>query len=324
MRIVKIVLPLLVLSLLVYGGFRYFGNKPASAVHVALGTLERDRVTLSATAAEIIVKQPIAEGSHVEAGTLLVQLDGTLQEASIHKLEADIAQQTANLEKLHHGARSEEIRSAAAKVETARISLEESQRNHDRIDAIARQQLASRAEQETAASRKDGDASRLRDSEAQLALLKAGTRSEDLAQAEAQLSATRALLAGEQQKLANLSITATVAGLLDTLPWKTGERVAAGSQVAVLLADNTLYARVYIPETSRAAISSGTQLQVHVDGVAQSYPGTVRWISHDPAFTPYYALNGSERSRLVYLAEVSLPASANNLPAGLPAQVELP
>ena len=324
MRIVKIVLPLLVLGLLVYGGIRLFGNKPASAVHVALGTLERDRVTLSATAAEIIVKQPIAEGTHVEAGTLLVQLDTRLQEAAIHKLEADIAQQEANLAKLHHGARSEELSSAAARVETARITLAESQRNHDRIDAIAKQQLASRAELETATSRKDGDASRLRDSESQLALLKAGTRSEDLAQAEAQLNATRALLSGEQQKLANLSISATVAGLLDTLPWKTGERVAVGSQVAVLLADNALYARVYIPETSRALVSNGTHLLVHVDGVAESYTGTVRWISHDPAFTPYYALNGSERSRLVYLAEVSLPAAANNLPAGLPAQVELP
>ncbi len=324
MRIVKILLPLVVLALLIYGGIRFFGNKSASAEHMALGTLERDRVTLSATAPEIITSQPVTEGSHVEAGTLLVQLDTALQQATVHKIEADIAQQEANLDKLHHGARNEEVRSATARVETARIVLAESQRDFERIQSIAAQQLASRANLDTATSQRDGNASRLRDAEAQLALVKAGTRSEDLVQAEAQLTATRALLAAEQQRLANLSITATVSGILDTLPWNTGERVSAGAQVAVLLTDNAPYARVYIPETSRAAINSGMQLSVHVDGSSEVFRGTVRWISHEPAFTPYYALNGSERSRLVYLAEVALPATANSLPAGLPAQVELP
>jgi HlyD family secretion protein len=63
---------------------------------------------------------------------------------------------------------------------------------------------------------------------------------------------------------------------------------------------------------------------VHVDGAEESFTGRVRWIAQEPAFTPYYALNSSERSRLVYLAEVQLPDTAANLPAGLPVQVELP
>lgn len=41
----------------------------------ALGTLERDRVVLRATASEIIVAQPVTEGSKVSEGDLLVQLD---------------------------------------------------------------------------------------------------------------------------------------------------------------------------------------------------------------------------------------------------------
>jgi HlyD family secretion protein len=71
-------------------------------------------------------------------------------------------------------------------------------------------------------------------------------------------------------------------------------------------------------------VTPGTELTVYVDGVQDSFKGRVRWIAHEPAFTPYYALNSSERSRLVYLAEVQLPDSAANLPAGLPVQVELP
>ena len=40
----------------------------------ALGTLERDRIVLKATANEIIVEQPVPEGTAVAAGTLLVHL----------------------------------------------------------------------------------------------------------------------------------------------------------------------------------------------------------------------------------------------------------
>ena len=42
----------------------------------------------------------------------------------------------------------------------------------------------------------------------------------------------------------------------------------------------------------------------------------------DPAFTPYYALNASDRARLVFLAEFDLEAG-EDLPSGVPAQVLL-
>ena len=40
----------------------------------ALGTLERDRIVLKATADEIVLSEPVAEGTMVAEGTLLVQL----------------------------------------------------------------------------------------------------------------------------------------------------------------------------------------------------------------------------------------------------------
>ena len=103
-----------------------------------------------------------------------------------------------------------------------------------------------------------------------------------------------------------------------------GERVFVGSPVAITVASNTPFARVYIPEPYRVRIKVGDVLAVRVDGVDDKWQGTVRWIATEAAFTPYYALNAEERSRLVYLAEVQLPETASDLPGGLPAQVELP
>jgi HlyD family secretion protein len=291
---------------------------------LALGTLEQDRITLSATAGEIIVAEPVSEGATVQVGDLLVQLDDTLQRAAISRLEAEITAQQALIEKLQKGPRPQEIAAAAARVDSAAAVLQENEQGLTRIRQIVERNLGAQAELDSATARRDTNAARLRDARAQLALLQAGTRAEEINQASAQLAAMQASLAAEQHKLRNLSVLATRAGKLDSLPWHVGERVTAGAQLAIILADGPPYARVYIPEPSRAAITVGTTLPVFVDGIEAAFTGTVRWIALEPAFTPYYALNSSERSRLVYMAEIQLPDSATDLPAGLPAQAQLP
>ena len=50
---------------------------------VALGTLERDRIAHVATSSEVVVALPVAPGSAVRQGDLLVQLDDTLRTARI-------------------------------------------------------------------------------------------------------------------------------------------------------------------------------------------------------------------------------------------------
>lgn len=292
--------------------------------NVALGTLERNRIVLTATAAELITAQPLAEGSQVQAGQLLVQLDTALQSLTVARLQAELQQREATMLQVRNGARVEEITAAEARADSAAATLRDSQQQLQRVTDLVQQRVAARAELDTATAVAEANAARLRDAAAQLDLLRAGSRSEELALAEAQVQATRAQLAVEQRRLADLSIVATRSGTLDSLPFHVGERVAMGAPLAILLDSAAPYARVHIPAAVRAAVVPGTTLNVHVDGSPEVFTGEVRWISQEPAFTPYYALNSSERSRLVYLAEIQLPATAAALPAGLPLQVDLP
>lgn len=291
---------------------------------VALGTLERDRIVLPATAAEIVVERPVEEGSKVSVGQLLVQLDSRQQQLAVQAMEAELAQRQAMLTQLRNGPRPEDIVAAEARVESSRAVLRENRLQHERIQDLVEKRVASLSELDSIKALTESNEARLHEAEAQLHLLQAGTRAEEIVQAEAQLKATQARLALEQQRLADLSIVATRHGVLDALPFELGERTAQGAPAAVLLSSDPPYARVYIPETRRSKLKVGTTLKVRIDGSAAVFTGRVRWIAKDPAFTPYYALNSSERSRLVYLAEVQLPAEADQLPAGLPAQVELP
>ncbi len=291
---------------------------------MALGSLERQRIALTATTNEVVVSLPVAQGSMVTKGTVLVQLDDTQQRAHVAKALADVAQATANYEKLLKGAREEEIAAARAKVSGAKATVQESEANYRRIASMAKDNLASKANLDRALANRDSGIASLESAQEQLRELVAGSREEDIRFALANLDATEAVLLGEQNKLDDLTIRATRDGILDNLPWNLGERVTQGSPLAVVLAGKAPFARVYVPEPYRVKVSIGDELLVHVDGIDSPIKGKVRWISNEPAFTPYYALNQEERSRLMYLAEVQLPDSSASLPSGVPAQVEMP
>ncbi|MBY6185719.1 HlyD family efflux transporter periplasmic adaptor subunit [Marinobacter hydrocarbonoclasticus] len=292
--------------------------------HLALGTLERDRVAHTATANEVVVALPVAQGAPVTIGDVLVRLDDRQQRSVVAKAEANVLRAQANLEKLRNGAREEEVAAAQAKVAGARATLIDAQQTYQRNRDLVAAKMISQAELDRALANRDAADANLVSAQEQLRELTNGTREEDLRMAEAELAASEASLASEQKHLADLTITATRNGVLDNLPWNLGERVTVGSPVAVVLAGAAPYARVYVPEPYRVHITTGTTLTVNVDGLVDPIKGEVRWISQEPAFTPYYALNQEERSRLMYLAEVQLPDTASGLPSGVPVQVDMP
>jgi HlyD family secretion protein len=288
----------------------------------ALGTLERDRIVLKATDNEIILEEPVPEGSSVAAGTLLVKLDDGRQQALVARARAEVAQAEARLEELRNGARPEDIAGASARVAGARAGVIEAQASYQRAKQLLQQKLAAQATLDQALSNRDSAEASLKSAQEELLRLTNGTRKEQLDQAAAAVQAATAQLALEQRKLTDLSIVATRDAWLDSLPWHVGERVAQGATVAVLLANEAPYARVYVPEPWRARLQVGDRKQIRVDGIEQPLNGQLRWIAIEPAFTPYYALNASDRARLVYLAEFDLEGG-EKLPTGVPAQVLL-
>ncbi|MCL1124865.1 HlyD family secretion protein [Shewanella surugensis] len=292
--------------------------------NVALGSLIRERVALTATANEIVTALPFKKGDRVKKGDLLVQLYNLRQKAIVDKTLADVAEQEANLIKLQNGARKEDIAAAQATLNDAEASLVFAEKTLARTKDLLASNLTSKAQyDQDVANQKTSEASRNNAREALLKLTN-GTRPEDLDSAEASVNAAKAAYEAEKITYDQLSVVATRDGILNNLPWNLGERVSENSPVAVILSGDTPYVRAYIPEPYRAKLKVGSQVTVKVDGVENSFQGTISWISMDSAYTPYYALNEKERSRLVYLADVDLPDSANDLPSGLPAQVVMP
>ncbi|WP_170150231.1 HlyD family secretion protein [Parahaliea mediterranea] len=294
------------------------GNEPDQA----LGTLERDRIILRATASEIITEQPLQEGQPVRAGQLLVQLDTRNQQAVVARARAEASRAAARMTELRNGARKEDIAAASAQVSGARATLLDAEASYQRASKLVQQKLAAKATLDSALASRDAAEAALEAAREQLLRLTNGTRPEQLEQGAAELEAARAQLALEERHLDELSVTATRDAWLDSLPWNVGERVPAGATLAIMLANSSPFARVYVPEQHRARLQPGTALPVQVDGIDHPFTGRLRWIATEPAFTPYYALNASDRARLVYLAEFDL-SDADTLPTGVPVQVLL-
>jgi len=150
----------------------------------------------------------------------------------------------------------------------------------------------------------------------------AGTTIEELAQAEqavAQLAARRDAI---RVDLERHTTRAPVAGIADSRLFEAGERPAPGQPVIIVLGGEQPYARVYVPETIRVHVTSGTAAVIHVDGLDEPLDGRVRWVSSEAAFTPYYALTERDRGRLSYVAKVDITTQRDRLPDGVPVEVE--
>ena len=291
---------------------------------VALGTLERERVIHPATTNEILIDLPVSAGQLVEKGQVIAKFDAELQQSIVAKAQAQLAQATAFLEKTLNGARPEEVAAASAKVAAANAAYTQSEANFRRAKTLVKDKLASQETLDSATAARDETFANLESAKQNLNELTNGSRVEDINSAKAQVQAAEAELKVQQKYLSDLTIKAMRAGRVDNLPWHVGERVTKGSPVVIIQANSAPYARVYIPEPYRAKLNQGMTLTVRVDGIDKDIQGELTWIASEPAFTPFYALNQEERARLMYLAEVTLPVSENNLPTGVPAQVIMP
>lgn len=310
---------LLLLSILLGAGCnRSPGPEPL------LGTLEWDRIALPAEASEPVLSLAVAEGAQVRAGDLLVTLDGRRMQARMAQAQAQVEREQARVSELIHGARSEELDAARAAVASAQASRVEAARQYARQADLAEKQLVARSTLDAARASRDRAIADVARSEAQLRELTQGTRSEQVAQAEAALASAQAALAELRLSQSRLQVRATRAGRVDALPFKVGDQPPLGASVASLLVGDAPYARVFVPASQRAGIREGQRFSVHVEGDDTNHPARLRSIARDPSFTPYYALTGDDASRLVYRAELVLTdGAARRLPAGLPVQARI-
>jgi HlyD family secretion protein len=290
----------------------------------ALGTLEYDRITLPAPAAERIVAIDVHAGDRVNAGQSLVKLNPAQTRAALAAAEAQARQESEVLRELEVGPRQEDIAKARADLAAAQAEARQTHADYSRALALSGKGYVSKSYLDSARAAAGNATGQVDAAGAALAELLHGSRPEDIAQARAALAAAQAQAQAQRVLLGKLDLVAPRAAIVDNIPYKLGDQAPVGAPLAILLVGDAPYARIYVPEPERAHVHVGDVLAVHVDGVAQPLRGRVRLIRDEPVFTPYYALSGDDAARLSYIAEIQLGKDAANLPVGLPLHADLP
>jgi len=288
-----------------------------------VGTLERDRVEISVESNEPIIAIHVQDGQVLEAGDLILEQDPARLERFLEQQLALRDQAAARLAELQRGPRAETIREARAQLESAQASTKNAAANLVRAREVFDRDLSDQQTLDFAITRAKTTAAAEQAASESLERLLNGTTIEELQQAIASLEAKEAVISQLQLDIERLKIYAPVDGMLDKRLYQLGERPKPGATVGVMLDSARAFARIYVPEPLRSSLQPGKQLDVRVDGNTGSITGTVRWVSADATFTPYFALTEHDRSRLSYLAEIDLPAGSD-LPSGVPLEVDFP
>lgn len=288
-----------------------------------VGTLERDRVEVSVESNEAIIAIHVIDGQMLKTGDLILEQDPARLENRLAQQAALRNQAAARLAELQRGPRPEAIEEARAQLASTQAVSKNTAANLVRAMEVFKRDLSDQQTLDTAATRNKTALAAEQAARQSLNSLLNGTTIEELQQAIAALEAAEAAVTQLQLDIARLRVYAPVNGMLDKRLYQLGERPQPGATIGVILDDSRVYARIYVPESIRVNVQPGEKLDVRVDGSNRAFTGTVRWVSADATFTPYFALTEHDRSRLSYLAEIDVPDAAG-LPSGVPLEVDFP
>lgn len=272
----------------------------------ASGLLERERIEIPSRSFERIISLEAEEGAYLKKGDIILRQDDRRARAALDAARADRDGAAARLERLKNGARPEEIRQLRALLTAADGVLKEREDNLKRLRELLQKNFSSQAELDSAEAAWKQALGNRDELKARLDLLLAGARREELEEATAALAAAEAALEKARLDREELTVRAPRDGQLESLPYEEGASPAAGITIAVMLAGERPYARVYIPEAWHGRLNSGDRVELTIDGLESPLEGRISRISTDPVFTPYFALNQSDRGRLSYTARVDL------------------
>jgi len=229
------------------------------------------------------------------------------------------------LARLKAGSRPEEIAKARADVAAAQAQAQTTHDTHERQRALLAKKLTSPEAVDVARGAADTAAAQAKAAEATLALVLAGPRREDIAQARAELEARRAALALADERLADTALSAPAAGIVRDRLLEPGDLATPQKPVLTLAMTDPVWVRSWLPEPDLGKVAEGMKADIRSDSYPDKvYPGWVGYVSPTAEFTPKNVESPELRTRLVYQLRVFACNPAGELRLGMPVTVTIP
>jgi HlyD family secretion protein len=318
---------LFAIILLVAGGGWFGYQQWASRKHETLkiqGNVDIRQVNLGFRVSGRIREMRCEEGDPVRPGDLIALLDEGPYQDQVNLAKAQLAQSSANLTKAINGSRPQEIDQARAQVAQAQANVENADLTFQRESDLRKTNAISKQEFDNATATRDANRAQLRSAQANLALLEAGSRREDIDAARAQVQHDQANLDTAELNLSDCRLLAPTDGVIITRALEPGAIVAAGTSVYSLSLYSPVWIRTYVDEGDLGRIYPGMKALVYTDtNPEKPYQGQIGFISPVAEFTPKTVETRELRTDLVFRLRVVVQHPDRYLRQGMPVTVRL-
>ena len=287
------------------------------------GNIDVRQVNLAFKVEGRIETLAVDEGDSVTAGQVIATLDKRdfADELQLARARRDNA--AANLARLLHGSRPEEITEAKAELGQRQATLD-----------LAKANLALRR---TARFRRRNQQGRSRRSAAKpfrratptsitprprLRLAVIGPRREDIDASRALLGQQEAMLVQSERRLADADLVAPSDGIILTRARERGAILQPGETVFTLTLARPVWVRTYVSDANLGLIHPDLPARVTTDSApGRPYSGRVGFISPTAEFTPKTVETRELRTNLVYRLRVVIDRPDGGLRQGMPVTV---
>ncbi|MGE0885632.1 MAG: HlyD family secretion protein [Blastocatellales bacterium] len=344
--------------------FVFSGTIETREIRVGSKVGGRIEAVLALEGQEITEGQPLVRFDIAELEAQRAQAEARIQQQQARlerllrgarpeeKAQARAATETAraNLEAVKNWPRPEEIEQARASVAAAEADLNNAEVSFERARQLRTTGDISQQEFDSAkfrlenirarrnaekkqldlllnGSRKEdirAAEERFRQAQEAEALVLAGARAEEIADARAQLAEAEARLEQIKVQLAEGEVKAPANAMVEVLSVRPGDLLTPNQTVARLLEKDQIYVRVYVPEPQLGLVKVGQKAKIKVDTFPDKlFDGVVEQINSQGEFTPRNIQSRDERNHQVFGVKVRIDNREGKLKSGMAADVTL-
>jgi HlyD family secretion protein len=230
----------------------------------------RQRVPVSSEVLASVKVVAVEEGRSVSAGQVLVELDDSVVAAEQAKAEARLELARQQLAEFEAGAREEELNKAREALRRTQSDIDFSTKEHARLERARELGVATESELNQAANQMEKAQADLEWARANLRLLEAGVREEQIARSRAEVSLAEADLQRILALHENYTLRAPHEGIVTVKYVNVGEIVSPGQVLLHVENLNDIEVRAQVQEAQLQGVRKGSRARV----LADAYPDT--------------------------------------------------
>ena len=271
------------------------------------GTIEGTDVNIGVEVGGKIADVRVDEGSRVNAGDTLLEVDDTEYQIQLRQAQANLASFESAYRLAFEGSRKEDVVQAEAAFRT-------SETDFSRMKALL-------AEHSVTQKSYDDAYARFVAADQTYRKLKSGLRPEEIEGARVRRDQAAAQADLLKKRVRDCHVLAPSAGIITLRGVEPGELVSTGMTVLRLTYLDRIKLMIYVNEADLGKVRLGQTALISIDsfGKGKSVEGKVTYISPLAEFTPKNVQTKEERTKLVFGVRIEAANTDGALKPGLPA-----